>query len=87
MSLLRGRHVVGAGFLLALVILVTVNAVSYQSTSNFERNAGWVEHTYRVLHELDDMRSRVEDFYEHGATPHSSRYQGQGGQSARGEIE
>lgn len=80
MKVLRGRHIVGAGFLLALAILVSVNAVSYQGTSNFQRNAGWVEHTYQVLHELDHLRSGVEDFYENGATSQSNRLDGQGSQ-------
>jgi signal transduction histidine kinase len=66
---------------------VTVNVVSYQSTSNFQRNAGWVEHTYRVLHELDEMRAQVEEFDEHGAISKGGRYYGADGQGARSEVE
>ena len=43
---------IGSGFGLALVMLATVGAVSYDSTTKLVESAGWVQHTHEVLNGL-----------------------------------
>jgi methyl-accepting chemotaxis protein len=52
---------IGSGFGLALVVLLVVGAVSYDSTRKFNSSAGWVRHTYEVLSGLDELLSGMKD--------------------------
>jgi methyl-accepting chemotaxis protein len=52
---------IGSGFGLALVMLATVGAVSYDSTSKLIDSAGWVQHTHEVLNGLDEVLSGMKD--------------------------
>jgi methyl-accepting chemotaxis protein len=52
---------IGSGFGLALVVLVVVGAVSYDSTKKFNSSAGWVRHTYEILSGLDELLSGMKD--------------------------
>ncbi len=52
---------IGSGFGLALVVLLVVGAVSYDSTRKFNSSAGWVRHTYDVLSGLDELLSGMKD--------------------------
>jgi methyl-accepting chemotaxis protein len=52
---------IGSGFGLALVMLATVGAVSYDSTTKLIESAGWVQHTHEVLNGLDEVLSGMKD--------------------------
>jgi methyl-accepting chemotaxis protein len=52
---------IGSGFGLALVMLATVGAVSYNSTTKLIESAGWVQQTHEVLNGLDEMLSVMKD--------------------------
>jgi methyl-accepting chemotaxis protein len=52
---------IGSGFGLALVMLVIVGTVSYDSTTKLIDSAGWVQHTHEVLNGLDDLLSVMKD--------------------------
>jgi methyl-accepting chemotaxis protein len=52
---------IGSGFGLALVMLVTVGAVSYDSTTKLIESAGWVQHTHEVVTGLDQVLSGMKD--------------------------
>jgi len=52
---------IGAGFALALAILVAIGTVTYRSTSKLTETAEWVAHTYRVLDELEGVLSGMKD--------------------------
>lgn len=52
---------IGSGFGLALVMLATVGAVSYDSTTKLIDSAGWVQHTHEVLERLDQVLSEMKD--------------------------
>ncbi len=52
---------IGSGFGLALVALMVVGAVSYNSTAKLIDSAEWVGHTHEVLNELDDLLSGMKD--------------------------
>ncbi len=47
------------GFGLALLILIVIGIVSYQSTNQLVESAGWVAHTNQVLEGLDDLLARI----------------------------
>ena len=52
---------IAAGFALALVILIVIGAVSYQSTTGFIASAESVTHTHQVLQKLEALLSRLKD--------------------------
>jgi methyl-accepting chemotaxis protein len=52
---------IGSGFGLALVSLMVVGAVSYDSTRKLIDSAEWVRHTHEVLDGLDELMSGMED--------------------------
>ena len=52
---------IGGGFGMALVILVIVGIVTYQSTTGLIRNADLVSHSHVVLSNLDDVLSALKD--------------------------
>ncbi|CAN5482177.1 HAMP domain-containing methyl-accepting chemotaxis protein [soil metagenome] len=52
---------IGAGYGLALVLLVIIGAVSYQSTVRLIEAAGWVSHTHNVIDQAEDVLSAVKD--------------------------
>lgn len=52
---------IGAGFALALAILVVIGTVTYRSTAKLTETAEWVAHTYRVLDELEGVLSGMKD--------------------------
>ncbi len=52
---------IGSGFGLALVALMVVGAVSYNSTAKLIDSAKWVGHTHEVLNGLDDLLSGMKD--------------------------
>jgi len=49
------------GFGLVLLILIVIGAVSYQSTNELMENASWVEHTHKVLADLEDVLGKLTD--------------------------
>jgi methyl-accepting chemotaxis protein len=52
---------IGAGFGLALAILVVIGILAYTNTSSMVRAADWRTHTYVVLSRLDLLLSEVKD--------------------------
>ncbi|HEV3342186.1 MAG TPA: CHASE3 domain-containing protein [Pirellulales bacterium] len=48
-----------AGFSLALLILLTVGAISYRSTKVLTDNADWVTHSHRVLESLENAIAQM----------------------------
>jgi PAS domain S-box-containing protein len=56
-----GRHIVTVGFILALVILGAIAAISYSSIKGFNERAKWVEHTQEVLRETEGVLSDLKD--------------------------
>ncbi|MFY9743656.1 MAG: CHASE3 domain-containing protein [Candidatus Sulfotelmatobacter sp.] len=52
---------IGSVFGLALVILIAIGAVSYNSTAEFMDSAGWVAHTYEVLDNLAGFLAAMKD--------------------------
>jgi methyl-accepting chemotaxis protein len=52
---------IGSGFGLALVVLIIVGGVSYDSTAKLIDSAEWVGHTHEVLNELDNVVSAFKD--------------------------
>src|SRR5882672_10487958 len=52
---------IGAGYGLALAILVAIGAASYQSTTKLTETSGWVAHTHQVLEKLDAVLSGMKD--------------------------
>lgn len=52
---------IGSGFGLALVALMVVGAVSFNSTAKLIDSADWVRHTHEVLGGLDDVLSGMKD--------------------------
>ncbi len=52
---------IGAGFALALPILVVIGAASYLSTAKLTDTAEWVAHTHQVLEKLEAVLSGLKD--------------------------
>jgi methyl-accepting chemotaxis protein len=52
---------IGSGFALALLVLLVVGAVSYDSTTKLIGSAEWVRHTHEVLNGLDEVLSALKD--------------------------
>lgn len=52
---------IGSGFGLALVVFLTVGAVSYDSIRKFNSSADWVRHTHAVLTGLGELLSGMKD--------------------------
>ncbi|MCP6759675.1 MAG: response regulator [Fischerella sp. CENA71] len=52
---------IGAGFALGLSILATIGFISYRTTNNLIENSRWQAHTYKVIGELDDLLSNIQD--------------------------
>jgi two-component system, sensor histidine kinase len=52
---------VRAGFAFALACLVTVGFLSYESVRRLRANAGWVQHTFQVLTQLDRLKALTTD--------------------------
>lgn len=55
-----GRKI-GSGFGVALLALIIVGAVSYDSTIKLVDSAEWVRHTHEAIHGLDEVLSEVKD--------------------------
>lgn len=60
MSWTIGRKI-GAGFALALLILIAIGTVSYRSTNRLIDANHWVTHTYQVLSQLERVMSALTD--------------------------
>src|SRR5882757_11124927 len=52
---------IGGAFGLALVSMIVVGAVSYDSTAKLIDSAEWVRHTHEVLNGLDEVLSAMKD--------------------------
>jgi len=52
---------IGSAFGLALVAMIVVGAVSYDSTTKLIESAEWVRHTHEVLNGLDEVLSAFKD--------------------------
>ncbi len=52
---------IGSGFGLALVILMAIGAVSYNSTAKFMDSAGWVAHSHEVINQIASFLSDMAD--------------------------
>jgi methyl-accepting chemotaxis protein len=52
---------IGAGFALALAMLIGTGSVSYQSTNRLTEAAGWVAHTHQVLEQLGQIIQALDD--------------------------
>ena len=52
---------IGSAFGLALVAMMVVGAVSYDSTTKLVDSAEWVRHTHEVLNGLDEVLSALKD--------------------------
>ncbi len=52
---------IGAGFGLALAILLAIGIVAYQSSVKQTDTAGWVDHTHLVLQNLEGVLSGMKD--------------------------
>src|SRR5713101_2166076 len=52
---------IGSAFGLALVSMIVVGAVSYDSTTKLIDSADWVRHTHEVLNGLDEVLSAFKD--------------------------
>lgn len=73
---------IGAGFGLALAILVVIGAVTYRSTDKLTETAEWVAHTHKVLEKLvqiiqalDDAETGQRGFIITGEEPYLEPYQ------------
>ncbi len=44
-----------AGFILAILILIAIGALSYSNIRRISRNEGWVVHTHEVLDEIREV--------------------------------
>ena len=51
---------VGAGFALAVAILVVIAVVGFRTSEALMENDRWVDHTHRVIGLLDEVRLRLE---------------------------
>ncbi|MBE7215674.1 CHASE3 domain-containing protein [Shewanella benthica] len=52
---------IGAGFSVAILFILAIGAVSYQSTIKLNETAQWKTHSYKVLNALKSMISSVQD--------------------------
>lgn len=52
---------IGAGFGLALVILLVIGVVSYRNTSELADSSQWVAHTHKVLEDVNGVMSALKD--------------------------
>src|ERR1035441_5134192 len=52
---------IGGGFALALAALLIIGVVSYRSTTALIENSAWVDHTYLVLDNLEQLLSTMKD--------------------------
>lgn len=52
---------IGAGFSVAILFILAIGAVSYQSTIKLNETAQWKTHTYKVLNALKSMISSMQD--------------------------
>jgi methyl-accepting chemotaxis protein len=52
---------IGAGYGVALLIMLVLGAVSYRSTNGLINNANWVTHTYEVIDNLQVVLSLMQD--------------------------
>jgi methyl-accepting chemotaxis protein WspA len=48
---------IGAGYAAALVVLILISTASYTSVKRFLQTAGWVDHTYKVMAEIDAVEN------------------------------
>jgi len=53
--------IIAAGSLVALVVLASIAALSYQSIVSFRDRAKWVDHSYEVLHTTELIFSELKD--------------------------
>jgi methyl-accepting chemotaxis protein len=52
---------IGAGFGIALAILVVIGAVSYRSTVKLTETAAWVSHSHQVVGQIEALVSELKD--------------------------
>jgi methyl-accepting chemotaxis protein len=52
---------IGAGFGLALLILLAIGATSYRATLKMSNTAYWVDHTHQVIEDLAAIRQNLSD--------------------------
>lgn len=52
---------IGAGFAIALLILLVIGSIAYLNTNKLTDTAYWVDHTHRVLEDLDQIQQSVTD--------------------------
>src|ERR1700722_12308297 len=52
---------IGAGFALALLILIVIGAVAYRGTAKLTETADWVDHTHKVLEDLGGVIQGMTD--------------------------
>ena len=55
-----GRKI-SLGYVLAVVLTVTIGAISYSSITSLNQTAEWVDHTHVVLAELEKITSGLKD--------------------------
>ena len=55
-----GRKI-SLGYVLAVVLTVTIGAISYSSITTLNETAEWVDHTYLVLGQLEKITSSLKD--------------------------
>ena len=51
---------IGAGFGLALLIVIILGTVTYKSTSGMVATSHWVDHSHKILAELEDVLPLME---------------------------
>lgn len=59
--MIRMNQWMGLGFSAALCLLITIAFISYQSTTNFAASARLVNHTHKVISELDAIYASLKD--------------------------
>ena len=54
-------NTIGAGFTIAIVLMVAMGYLSNRSIIAFEEATRWREHTYKVINELESVNSLIRD--------------------------
>ena len=55
------KEKIGAGYGLALLILIVIGVASYRSTTRLVETAGWLTHSREVLEKLETVRAQMTD--------------------------
>src|SRR5919109_4369616 len=53
------KEKIGAGYGLALLILIVIGVASYRSTTRLVETAGWLTHSREVLEKLETVRAQM----------------------------